>query len=188
MSLCMARNKRISKERLIKGDTMSSLFELTKERLTLKHDLEALDFDSQTITDTLDSESTELDAKIADYGFIIIDRVSFGTQMQAEIDRMQARLTAYTKCTDAIKAWLLKNMQACQISRIDCPAFSVSLRVNPPTVVIDAESLIPKEYMRTPVPNPPVPAPDKKAIADAIKQGIEVTGCHLEQTQRLVIE
>ena len=167
---------------------MASLYELTTQRLALQNKLEELNFDVDTITDTILGESTELEAKIVDYGYILRNRSGLEAMMLAEVERMQARYNAHEKRTEAIKAWLLQNMQACQISRIDCPAFSVSLKNNPPKVVIDAESLIPDKYMRTPTPKPPMAAPDKKAIGDAIKQGEEVPGCHSEQSQRLVIE
>ena len=37
-------------------------------------------------------------------------------------------------------------------------------------------------------PEPPPPAPDKKAIADAIKGGAEIPGVHIEHRQSLQIK
>ena len=41
------------------------------------------------------------------------------------------------------------------------------------------------EYLRT--SPPPPPAPDKTAIKDALKRGIDIPGARLVQTQRLAI-
>lgn len=47
-------------------------------------------------------------------------------------------------------------------------------------VVIQDETQIPLDYIVT--PPPPKAAPDKKAIADALKKNIEVPGCSLEDS------
>ena len=51
--------------------------------------------------------------------------------------------------------------------------------------VIDA-ALIPADYMRA--PKPPEPAPDKAAIATALKAGQAVPGCELVQGFRLAVK
>lgn len=165
---------------------MPSLYELTGERLALQHKLEELDFDQQTIEDTLEGESTALQEKIESYGVVIRNMEAFTELMKAEEDRMANRRKAHEKRVAAIKEWLLTNMQACQISKIECPAFTVSLKNNPAKVVIDNEGLIPDDYMR--LPEPPQPAPNKTMIATAIKSGMEVPGCHLESSQRIEIK
>jgi hypothetical protein len=167
---------------------MPSLFELTKERLALQNKLESLDLDTQTIQDTLEGDSTALTEKVEYYGFVLRNRDGLGDAMKAEIARMQARYDTHTKRTDAIKAWLLQNMQRCGMTRIDCPAFSVILKTNPPSVVIDADGDIPAAFMRITPPAPPVSKPDKKAIMDAIKSGYSIPGCHIEQKKRVVIK
>lgn len=165
---------------------MPSLRELTTDRLALKNKLEVLDFDQETILDTLEGSSTELEAKIQDYAFVIIEMDSFVDAIKAERDRLDKRLKIAESRVGHIKAWLQINMMSCGISKIECPAFTVALQNNPPSVVIDAENLIPEGYMR--LPEPPPMVPNKKMIGEAIKAGMEVPGCHLAQSQRLVIK
>ncbi|MEO7345377.1 MAG: siphovirus Gp157 family protein [Methylotenera sp.] len=167
---------------------MSSLYELVGERLALQIRLEALDFDAETISDTLDGNSTELSEKIEDYGYVIRNMDSLCGSMMIEIDRMQERLSRHQKRTNEIKAWLLLNMQRTRITKIDCPSFSLSLKTNPPSVIVDDANKIPSKYMHTPALKPPVAAPDKKMIKEAIQSGQDVPGCHIVQTQRVVIE
>lgn len=163
-----------------------NLFELTAERLALQNKLQAMDFDEQTIQDTLEGESTELQAKIEDYGFVIRNMESFAEAMKAEEKRMADRRKAHENKVERIKEWLLTNMQACKIAKIECPAFTIALRNNPPKVIIDNEGSIPSELFT--YPEAPQPSPNKNAIADAIKAGQEIEGAHLEQGVRLEIK
>lgn len=167
---------------------MSSLYELTGERLALQRKLESMNFDEETIADTLEGESTELQAKVENYGFVIRNRNSFADAIQNEINRLQDRLAAEKKRISNIEAWLLQNLMACGIQKIECPIFTIAVQANPQSVDVLDESAIPAEYMRTPEPKPPVPAPDKKAILAALKSGKEIAGCAIKQTSRLVIK
>lgn len=164
---------------------MTTLRELTTARLALKSQLEVLDLDRETILDTLEGESSAIEAKIQDYGFVILEMDSFADAIKAERDRLDKRLKIAESRVGHIKDWLKVNMAACGISKIECPAFTVALQNNPQSVVIDAENLIPEGYMR--LPDPPPPAPDKALIKKAISEGFEVPGAHLAQSLRLVI-
>lgn len=165
---------------------MSTLRELTGERLALQDKLEALDLDEQTILDTLEGAETEIALKIENYGYVIRNMESFVEAVKAEEERMTKRRRIAESRVGYIKEWLFKNMVACDIKKIECPAFTIAIQNNPAAVVIDSESLIPSEFMRQ--PEPPPPSPDKKAIAAAIKDGLKVAGAHLAQSQRLVIK
>ena len=163
-----------------------NLYELTQERLALQSKLESLDFDQETIADTLEGESTELTAKIENYGFVIRNLDAFTDVMKAEENRMAERRKAHEKRVTNIKAWLLANMQLCGVAKIECAAFTVSLKTNPARVVVDNEGLIPEGFMKLPDPLPMTP--NKTMIATAIKSGLEVAGCHLEASQRVEIK
>ena len=163
-----------------------NLYQLTQERLELQTKLIALDFDAETIADTLEGESTAIQAKIEDYGYVIKNMSGLANATREEGKRIMALADARDKQVDNIKAWLLANMQACSISKIECPAFAISVKNNPPKVVIDNAGQIPSDLYTYPVA--PEPFPDKKAISAKLKAGEEVQGCHLEQGQRIEIK
>lgn len=165
-----------------------SLYELTGERLALQSRLEAMNFDEETISDTLEGESTEIAKKVEDYIYVIRNRTAFADAMQAEIDRMTERRNAELKRIERIEAWLLQNMIACDFRKVECPAFTINVQNNPPKVEVMDEKQIPPDYWRTPEPKPPVATPDKKLILQAIKDGKEVPGCKMVQSARLVVK
>ena len=162
-----------------------SLYQLTGDRLALRNKLESMDFDTETIQDTLEAESTEIQLKIESYGFVIKEMEAFTEAMKAEEKRMSDRRKAQEAKIERIKYWLLTNMQACEITKIECPAFTIALRNNPPKVVVDDEKAIPSGYFVIPDPLPP--QLDKKALAIALKAG-DIPGAHLEQGVRIEIK
>lgn len=166
---------------------MSSLYELTGQRLALQSKLSELNLDTDTINDTLEGESAELEEKISDYGFVIKNLEAFGEAIKAEEVRLQERRKAQEAKIAHIKHWLLTNMQACGISKIEHPAFTISVKANPAKVVVDNEGQIPLEYFKQVIVEP-VWQLEKKVVADAIKAGKEIAGAHLETGFRIEIK
>lgn len=167
---------------------MASLYELTGERLALQTKLQALNLDEDTINDTLEGESLAIEAKVESYGYVIKNLRAPALAIDEEIKRLQERKKHFDKQADRVEAWLFDNMVKANLKKVECHAFTIALQDNPPSVAVDDEKLIPKEFMRQKIPIMPPPEPDKVAIAKAIKEGKEVAGCHLKNTQRLVIK
>jgi hypothetical protein len=91
-------------------------------------------------------------------------------EMKAREDRLRAR--AERKKADALGA-----LQSTSRRKLEAPDFTLSIRAGSQSVRITDEAAIPEEFLRT--PPPPAPAPDKKAIGDALKAGRTVTGAEL---------
>ncbi len=165
---------------------MSRLYELTTKRLELQNKLEALNLDEVTIADTLEGDSTELAEKIEDCGWVIKNMDSFIGAIKAEEVRLADRRKNHEKIMAGIKEYLLSNMVACNMLKIECPVFSVTIVNNPGSVVIDNDKLLPDEYWT--VPELPIPNPNKRMIGTDIRSGKEVPGAHMEQSQRVEIK
>lgn len=165
---------------------MTSLYQLVGERLALQNKLEELNFDEQTIEDTLEGDSLAIQAKIESYAFVIRNMEALPETIKAEEKRLADRRKAIEKRVDNIKEWLLINMQHAGITKIESPVFTVALQNNPPSLVVDNESLIPADYFKQ--PETPPPALDKTLVKKAIADGYEVPGAHIESKQRIVIK
>jgi hypothetical protein len=165
---------------------MSSLYELTAERLAIKEKLESAGLDEVTIADTLSGTSTEITKKIEDYGYVIKNLRAPVVAIDEEIKRLQERKKQMEKEAERVEFWLFENMVKAGISKVECPLFTIALQKNQPSVHVADEASIPAEYWR--LPPPPEKVLDKKAIAAAIKEGKEIPGAFLQQSQRLVIK
>lgn len=166
-----------------------ALYELVAQHKSLEVLADSGEIPPDVIRDTLEGLEGELRDKAVSVGHFIRNLESTADAIDEAAEQMRERGARLRKRAQSLQDYLLFNMQASGIQKVESPYFNLKVKTNPPTVVIDSESLIPAEYMAQPEPlPPPPPRPDKKAIAAAFKAGEEVPGCHVEQRQRLEIE
>lgn len=145
-----------------------------------------LDLDEQTITDTLEGLSGDLEIKATNVAAFAKNLEASAEAIKRAEEQMAARRKAIEKRADRIRAYLKENMERTGILKIEAPQFCVAIRKNPPSVHVEAPELVPAEFYK--VPPPPPPSLDKKAVAEALKAGKDVPGCRLEQGTRIEIK
>lgn len=164
---------------------MQPLYQLATEYRALSDRLHDTDLDEQTILDTLEAEAGDIEVKATNIAKVFRNLEAMAEQIKQAERQMSERRNALEKRSERLRAYLHGNMEKAGISKIESPWFVVSIRKNPASVVIDAESEIPIDFMRE------IPAkysPDKAAIKSAIQDGVIIPGCHLEQSTRLEIK
>lgn len=129
--------------------------------------------------------SGDLEVKATNTAMVIRNIESSAALIKEAESQMAARRKALENRAARIKDYLLSSMMVAGIQKIECPYFKLSVRENPPAVEIYEPGLIPAQYMKQ--PDPPPPAPDKKALAEAMKRGEEIQGCKLTRGVRLDI-
>lgn len=163
-----------------------ALYTLADDYLQAVERLSDLDLDEQTIADTLEGLAGALEVKTTNVAMFVRNLESSADAIKQAECHMAARRKAMENRASRIKDYLLVNMERTGITKIECPHFKIAIRENPASVVIDALTAIPEDYMRQ--PEPPPAAPDKKLIAQAIKDGYAVPGAHLERSKRVEIK
>lgn len=167
--------------------TTPSLYQLTHDYRELLHTLSDMDIDAQTVLDTI--ESTGLQESIAQRTqsrvFVMRSMRAHADMVDAEIKRLTKLKKHYEQRADALEESTLALLQSADIHTIEGDLMVVKIRQNPPCVEVFDPDQVPAEYLRN--PPPPPPAPDKTAIKDALKRGIDIPGARLVQTQRLAI-
>jgi hypothetical protein len=149
------------------------------ELLAERHD------DEQTVADTLESISEPLDERLENLAKMVRNIEAAASGVQQTIAGLEARHAALERAAQRARGLLLDVMQAAGREKANTALFSIAIRKNPPTVVVDRESELPPAYLT--YHEPPAPTPNKKAIAAALKAGIDVPGAHSEQGVRLEI-
>lgn len=96
--------------------------------------------------------------------------------IQSQIDRLTERKRVINNRKESLKEYLRSNMDASGITKITHPLFTITCGKGKPIVVIDDEKAIPDDFINVKVTS----APDKAAIAKALKDGQEVPGAHSE--------
>lgn len=164
---------------------MAALYELAHDYRTAAERLADLDLDEQTLTDTLEGLSGELEVKATNTAMLIRNIEASAIAIKEAESQMAARRKALENRAARIKDYLLANMMVAGIQKIECPYFKLAVRDNPPAVEVYEPGLIPAAFM-TQAPPPP-PSIDKAAIKEAIKAGQDVPGCKLTVGKRLEI-
>jgi hypothetical protein len=169
----------------------TTLYAMTEEYVEAARQLAAMaeagEIDAKALADTLDGIRGVLETKA-------VNVAAYSKHLEAQagvVDREMERLRAYRvmleRQADALRDYLYDQMVRAGITRIEAvagaPPFRLSIRKNPPRVVVDHESEIPWEFKRERT----VVDIDKTLIKDAIKAGVSVRGAHIEQSERVEI-
>lgn len=155
---------------------MKHLYELTADVMALQKMADEAE-DYTQFADTIELIEGEFEKKAA--GVVLVTR-NIETPIaaiDAEIERLQKMKKSIQGRAEWLTNYLRDNMEASGITKIECasPPFTITLVKGREVAVIDAESDLPDDYMRVSTSV----APDKIAIAKALKEGVEVPGAHL---------
>jgi hypothetical protein len=153
--------------------------------------LEALDFltdpeadlPAEVINDTLEALGGELEDKVVNVAKFLRNMEAAAEAIKTAEADMAKRRKALESRVKWLKNYLKGNMEACGISKIECPYFKIAVQKNPAAVNILDEDAIPEQFKEKVI----IWKIDKAAIKDTIKAGKEVSGAELINGTRLAI-
>lgn len=167
--------------------TALTLYQLTGEWRALADKLSDMDLDSQTIADTIEGSDVQmaLEEKVQGYEMVARTMEAPRSFIQAEIKRLQGLDKAIAARSQALRDRVQDAMAAIGVQKIACPLFEVRIQKNPVALDVYDERMVPPEFWHTPTP---VATLDKAALKDALKEGREVQGARLTQSESLRIK
>jgi len=168
-----------------------SLYQMTDEYVEAGRQLAAMaelgEIDQKALADTLDGIRGALETKAIHVAAYAKHLQYQAGVIEAEMDRLRAYKQSVERQEGALRDYLHDQMVRAGITKIEAvegaPPFRLSIRKNPPRVVIDNEGAIQWEYKRS-VTTVEI---DKQMIKDALKAGRSVPGAHMEQSERVEI-
>lgn len=166
--------------------TALSLYQIAAEHRMMVERLMQTQDDAAAIADTIEAESFPLEVKAQNVAYAIKNLEATAEAIKVAEKEMADRRKRIENRAAHVREYLKTCMEIAEVQKIECPHFALSIKNNPPSVDVYEPGLIPAEFMRT--PEPPPPAPDKKAIAEAIKAGKEVPGAQLVRGTKLDIK
>jgi hypothetical protein len=164
---------------------MTALYEIAALYREDAAKLADLDLDEQTLIDTLEGLSGELEVKAQNVVMFARNLEATAAAIKEAEAQMAARRKAIENRAAGLRLYVKTSMQVAGVSKIECPYFKLAIQNNPPAVDVFEADTVPSEFWIQPETPPKVL--DKKAIAVAIKGGAEVPGAKLSQSQRLVV-
>lgn len=163
-----------------------TLYDISNDYRDAVEKLGDLDLPPEVIADTLEGLRGDLTTKATNVAKFAQNLETLAQQIKDAEAKMAHRRKVLENRAASIRAYIKHCMESAGVSKIECPYFKLSIKKNPPSVVIDNAEEIPETFIRT--PPPPPPEIDKKAISEALKAGQTIPGAHLDQTTRLEIK
>lgn len=156
---------------------MTALYTITEQFKELAALTETADEDlAVALRDTMEGIEGEFQEKGKAIAMITLNIDGDLEAIQSQIDRLTERKRIINNRKESLKEYLRSNMDAAGITKITHPLFTITCGKGKPIVVIDDEKAIPDDFVNVKVTS----APDKAAIAKALKDGQEVPGAHSE--------
>jgi len=134
------------------------------------------------IETALQINKEQLQSKAVDYSYVIKQLDSDCEQIDAELKRLQQLKKVRTNLAERLKDTISNAMNLYEVEKIETPLIKLSFR-NSESVEITNESQLDACFIVTKT----VTSPDKKAIKDAIKSGVLVTGATISYNKNLQI-
>lgn len=165
---------------------MKPLYELVTEYKHIQDKIEDLtdeELEGTGMLELLDSIKLPIEQKVINTAAVIKNLDHYADGLKQAEDAIKARRKTVESKVERIKAYLLDNMQAADINKINSPEFDISLR-NSQSIDDYSPNLIPEKYWKIKIDR----SLDKILIKTDIKAGIEVNGVRLKDNKNLVIK
>ena len=167
------------------GKEMSTLFAIAAEYRETAAALADLDLDAQTVADTLEGISGDLDTKARNVAMLIRSIEADASASAQWAKDAAAHSKSLQSRADHLREWLAAGLLLAGKPKITAPGVVISWRAST-AVVVDDQSALPEQFMKQP-PTPP-PTPDKLLISVALKLGENVPGARLDTRENLQIK
>jgi hypothetical protein len=164
---------------------MTAMYELAVQFRQAAEQLGDLDLPDDVIADTLESLSGDLELKAANVALFARNLSATADAIKQAEAGMAARRIAIENRVKRLKDYLQNCMELAGVRKIEGPYLRLAIRENPAGVDVFDSAQLPTEYLRWPEPPPAVP--DKVAIKNSIKAGVEVPGARLSYSKRIEI-
>lgn len=158
------------------------LYELTEAYQNVSNLIE-MGLPEEEIAQVLDTLEGAIEEKAGNIALMIQNMDADIEAIKAEESRLYDRRKALENKKTSLKQYLEDNFKAMGIKNVKTPTHTIALQNNPPGVYILDEKALPDVFLR----HFEKWEPDKKMILQALKDGQEVPGAEIQQTQGLRI-
>ena len=145
-------------------------------------EVQNMELDPEVMKDTLDSIEDAIENKAENIAKLVRNLESDVSAYKEEEDRLKTKRQAMENKVKWLKTYLEDNMKLSGKTKFKSGMFNFSIQKNPVSVNITDENILPEDYL---IPQPP--KVDKTSLKEALKNGIEVPGAELKQTEGLRI-
>lgn len=139
------------------------------------------ELEDESLNETLDTIKGAIEEKAVNMAYVIKNIDGDIDAIDKEINRLQERKKSAKNKQTSLKNYLKGSMEQLGIKKLKTPVFSFNIQKNTPALIVEDESKIDDKYFIV------EKTLDKKTVKDLIKQGAEIEGASLRQTESLRI-
>ena len=145
-------------------------------------EVQNMELDPEVMQDTLDSIEGTLESKLENTVKVIRNRKARITALKAEEDRLKKARQSEENAVKWLEMYVKDSLKLIGKNKYEAGMFKLSIQKNPVSVNITNKKILPEDYL--------IPQPlkvNKTSLKKALKDGIEVPGAELKQTEGLRI-
>lgn len=156
------------------------LYELSEIETQILEQLESEEGIDKTLYESLKLDEEE---KIVSCAKVYRQILSDAQVCKDEEKRLSERKKKLENSAERLKTIIFDGMKMTDAKKIHRPEFDIAIRKNPSSLQIAPDARIPDEYYKA-----QAPVLDKAMLKDDIKNGLEIDGISLIQTERVDIK
>lgn len=160
---------------------MANIYEITGNYLQVQELIEQGELDAEMLQDTLEAIEGEIEVKADGYAKIMKNLQKDIDGLKAEEKRIADRRKAIENHIKSLKLNLESAMIATGKKKFKTDLFGFGIQKNPASLAIEEGTEIPADFIKV------VESVDKTALKKAVKDGLEIDGVSLVQTESLRI-
>jgi hypothetical protein len=164
---------------------MASLYNLTAEFMQIAEQLEEMDIDQETFTDTLESLQIPIENKAENIIKFAKNLEAMAEARKAEAKRLTEQAAKDLKKAERLIAYLDHSLQMLNQKQLTAGIFELKYKVGSEIVQVD-ETQLPKEFWKVETVEKPF---DKPTLKKYLKEGLEIPGVKVvRNADKLVIK
>jgi hypothetical protein len=138
--------------------------------------------DPEVMNDTLEAIEGEIESKVDNTAMVLKTVEANIKALKDEEKRLADRRKSLENQNKRLKEYLHDQLKSIGMKKVKGTIFSANIQNNPPSLNITDETKIPEEYWVQ-----PSPSVNKKELLEKIKNGEEIEGAEIKQTESLRI-
>lgn len=162
---------------------MGRLYDITNDFVKVQEMIESGEYDEAALKDTLESLEFDLEEKAENYAKIMKNLEADIAGLKLEEERLENKRKSLENKIEYLKKNLENAMITAKHLKFKTPLFSFNVQNNAPSLDIETEENIPKEFYKEQAPKL-----DRVALLKHIKEGTEIEGVSIKRTQSLRIK
>jgi hypothetical protein len=164
---------------------MASLYNLTAEFMQIAEQLEEMDLDQETFTDTLESLQIPIENKAENIIKFAKNLEAMAEARKAEAKRLTEQAAKDLKKAERLIAYLDHSLQMLNQKQLTAGIFELKYKTGSEIVQVD-ETQLPKEFWKVETVEKPF---DKPTLKKYLKEGLEIPGVKvIRNADKLVIK